>query len=212
MQIYKLFYKNIVFLLFLLFGCQSNTNEKGEMGNNPNNSIDSKYNINELFNKKRLSLPVDSLIIVLFKKEQKLTIYASKEPNSPIYIKHYPLNHVFNAGPKLLKEDDKFPEGIYGLSADATLSYPNAFDRRKASADNRTLSATSLPFLPFVERNQDKSEIQEIIKRTGYKKTSFISLPGAFSNASVPSCTFCPSWYSELYGQLKMTMEDYDNQ
>ena len=90
-------------------------------------------------------------VLVFFKDENRLHLYAGKRGGMK-FVKSYPvLAASGRAGPKLREGDEQVPEGIYGVEGlnpnskfhvSLRVGYPNAFDRAKARRDGRASSGT----------------------------------------------------------------------
>lgn len=85
-----------------------------------------------------------ALRIVVFKRERKLILEAPGWPK----VREYALTGFSGRlGPKLREGDRQIPEGVYGIEylnpnslfhLSLKVSYPNAADRRRAAAEERT--------------------------------------------------------------------------
>jgi len=85
------------------------------------------------------------LIILAFKEEQKLEVYAN-DNNQLKLIKAYPFTGFSgNLGPKLKEGDKQIPEGIYEVEylnpnssyhLSIKINYPNKFDQAKTEFDD----------------------------------------------------------------------------
>lgn len=87
----------------------------------------------------------EKIILVAFKEEQKLQVYAN-DSNKMILLKEYPFTaYSGKLGPKLQEGDRQIPEGIYEIEylnpnssyyLSIKVSYPNEFDKSKTKFDD----------------------------------------------------------------------------
>ncbi len=171
-------------------------------------SINQKFT--PIFSKVGINIPPDSLLIFVFKKQQRIEIWASAQPFSPKSIIEYPITSPLSIGPRTMN-NQQFPEGIYypGPSGNS-LAFPNSYDKEKANADGRQLKTEEFLFENMLGTSEELAELSSLIKATGISKTAIIVAPTDFRIDKTPvPCPFCPNWYAELYDQLRFLVMEY---
>jgi len=94
-----------------------------------------------------IAYPPERFVLLGFKLERELHVFASGSGRDPTFIRSYPIQGMSGTlGPKLREGDGQVPEGIYTivyLNPDSVahlslaLSYPNDYDRARAAEDGR---------------------------------------------------------------------------
>ena len=91
--------------------------------------------------------PPASVVLVVFKRERRVDVYAGQSPFHPVLLRQVAITAASgNPGPKLREGDRQVPEGVYEIEAlnpnsmfhlALRLAYPNAFDQLMAARDRR---------------------------------------------------------------------------
>lgn len=99
------------------------------------------------FARKQIPYPPAGILLVAFKSERKVEMYAEGQDGKLRHIRDYPLlGKSGKLGPKLREGDRQIPEGIYRVTwlnpssfkhLSMLLDYPNAFDREMAKKEGR---------------------------------------------------------------------------
>jgi L,D-transpeptidase-like protein len=100
------------------------------------------------FKRQQISYPPARVVMVGFKEERLLELYAGGPKQNLKFIRSYPiLRSSGESGPKLREGDRQVPEGIYSIESlnpnsrfhlSLRIGYPNASDRDQAARDGRT--------------------------------------------------------------------------
>jgi murein L,D-transpeptidase YafK len=114
--------------------------------------VDDKF-IN-IFSKKGIKYPPKRLLILCFKKEMTVEIYASADEKNYTLVAQYPILAPSGVlGPKTLEGDMQIPEGIYKIDElnpnsrfhlSMKINYPNEFERKKAEEENRVYPGSDI--------------------------------------------------------------------
>lgn len=106
------------------------------------------------FIKANLKFPPSKVLLVFFKENKALQLFAQNEEKQWVFIKSYPVTMASGKfGPKLKEGDLQVPEGIYKVESlnpnslfhlSLRLNYPNSFDKAKGRLDNRTLLGSNI--------------------------------------------------------------------
>ena len=101
-----------------------------------------------VFRRSAIAYPPAQVVLVVFKQEKVLEIYAAGITSSLQRVARYPILAASGGpGPKLREGDRQVPEGIYRIESlnpnsrfhlSLRLNYPNDFDRRVAAMDQRS--------------------------------------------------------------------------
>jgi len=99
------------------------------------------------FDKAGVAYPPAEIVLVAYKHEKVLDLYAAGEGGKLAWIRRYPIKAASGkTGPKLREGDYQVPEGLYRIELlnpnssyhlSLRVNYPNAFDRKKGAADGR---------------------------------------------------------------------------
>lgn len=91
--------------------------------------------------------PPQTIVLVVFKWEMRLELYAGNSPDELRFIRYYDvLAASGSVGPKLREGDRQVPEGIYRFTElnpnsnyhlSLKVDYPNSFDRMMGRVENR---------------------------------------------------------------------------
>lgn len=94
-----------------------------------------------------VAYPGRRVVLVAYKRERVVEVYASAAPGRLDYVRSFPVSAASGGpGPKLREGDRQVPEGVYSVVAlnpnsafhlSLRLGYPNEFDRAIAEGDGR---------------------------------------------------------------------------
>ena len=109
---------------------------------------DAQSRLRPFFEKSLIKYPPEKIILIAFKKEMTIELWAGSESNNKKLIKKYPILAASGKlGPKLKEGDHQVPEGIYRITAlnpnssfhlSMRLDYPNEQDQKQAEKEGRT--------------------------------------------------------------------------
>lgn len=180
--------------------------------------------IEKAFNEHQITQSPIAVTLIIFKKEAKSEIWITDESNDfhQILTDSIPFINTKN-GTKLFDNDPLIPEGIYEISTvnsskniSFTINFPNDFDRSKQQADNRPDLLSTINFgtqksTVLLTKNVI-NEFLYLAKSVKVENAKIIILPNDLrKNKAIPHCSTCPQWIGELYGMLRMSMQDYAN-
>lgn len=179
------------------------------------------------FHRAGVAYPPRSVALLVFKKEKEVQVYAAGGDGVPRYIFTQAQEDIGSGlGPKLRQGDEKIPEGFYGIDylnpnsayhVSLHVTYPNAWDRARATEDGRKRLGGSIMFHGHalsagcvVLSNQDAEDLFTLAQDTGLKNIKVIISPVDFRNSSLWSLPKgAPAWTRELYTQIKTALKAY---
>jgi murein L,D-transpeptidase YafK len=173
------------------------------------------------FAKQKVTYPPGELVLVGFKKEKTLEVYAKSGTSGFRLICNYPILAASGtAGPKLREGDRQVPEGIYAIEflnpnsryhLSLRVNYPNAFDRKQALEEKRTNlggdimihgKAASIGCLAMGDEAAE--DLFVLAADTGLKNITVILAPLDFrKHDAVPGGQKLPPWTVPLYDQVR---------
>ncbi len=164
----------------------------------------------------------EQLIILAFKEEQVLEIYASDQGQHK-YLMSYPFTATSGQlGPKLREGDRQIPEGSYEIEylnpnsafhLSMKLTYPNAFDRAKGQEDGRTKlgsdifihgKAQTIGCIPIGDPAIE--ELFLLVSELGKEKVRIIVSPWDFRTKPQFPKINSVTWTDELYSDIKQEL------
>ncbi|MFH0803052.1 MAG: L,D-transpeptidase family protein [bacterium] len=178
------------------------------------------------FQKTKSDFPPKEITLLVFKDEKILELWI-KGNDKWDYIRSYPvLAASGKAGPKLKEGDLQVPEGIYniiGLNPNGyfyltmLLDYPNLFDKKNASVENRTNlggdicihgKAASIGCIAIGDVAVE--EVFVLVARTGLKNTKVIIAPNDLRvKPPIDAGQLKVPWVQELYDSIKEELNRY---
>ncbi|WP_210410815.1 L,D-transpeptidase family protein [Leptospira sarikeiensis] len=177
--------------------------------------VDRKYK--ELFSSKGISYPPAEILLVAYKLEKSLELWARSSGDFKL-IRSFPIQKASGKlGPKLAEGDSQVPEGIYqiiGLNPNSSfhlslkLNYPNDFDLEKGRLDHRDRlgndifihgKAASIGCLAMGDEIIE--DLFTLVAKTGKENVSVIISPNRKVN-KLPEVVY-PNWAEELYTDIK---------
>lgn len=168
--------------------------------------------------------PARSIVLVGFKQERMLHVYATSESGSARFIREYPvLAASGELGPKLAEGDRQVPEGLYRIESlnpnsrfhlSLRVDYPNQFDRARGHEEGRSQlggdimihgASSSIGCLAIGDAAIE--ELFVLVADVGRENVSVILSPADLRTASLPE-SFQPSrpWVPELYEQIRVAL------
>ncbi|MGB7159130.1 MAG: L,D-transpeptidase family protein [Tepidisphaeraceae bacterium] len=163
--------------------------------------------------------PPARLMLVGFKSEKRLDVYATGADGAARFIRSYPILAASGrTGPKLKRGDRQVPEGIYAIESlnpnsrfhlALRVGYPNAFDREMAARDGRTdlgsdimIHGKSASIGCLAMGDEAAEELFILAAETGIENIKVILAPIDL-RASPPSHhSNLPDWTTRLYEQI----------
>ena len=199
------------------------SSQKGQKINDTkisNSGISSK--ISSFLNTKKVIMPIKRLHGIIYKAENKIDFFVTDSAltNHLLFSQPIYLSSNIN-GTKLYDNDINLPEGNYQIESfspqSATslrLNFPNIFDIDKQKADKRP------PLTSIISIGMENDDIQLdsstfnkiiLLRNLVTRKSIGITIvPNDFSNGKpIPYCLTCPPWIEELYGNLRLTLQEF---
>jgi murein L,D-transpeptidase YafK len=183
---------------------------------------DSTYkDLYPLFKKARVTYPPKKLVLIAYKQEKLVELWASNDLSDFQKITQYPIKALSGGlGPKLKEGDKQVPEGLYNIVAfhpassyhlSMKLNYPNIFDSKHAKAEGRDKPGTNI----FIHGNEasigclamgDKviETLFTLVYKTGKSNTEVIISPTDPSKGKLVPPEGSPAWTRELYNSIEL--------
>lgn len=158
------------------------------------------------------------LCLLIFKEERRLELWKRTDSYG-VHIKDYPMaGFSGHLGPKLREGDDQIPEGIYRIASlnpnsafhlSMLIDYPNAFDRAKASIEDRGNlggeifihgGSATIGCIPVGD--QGIEELFYLVASNGPKNTEVIIAPYDMRKGPRDLQIAAVGWENELYTQI----------
>lgn len=162
-----------------------------------------------------VAYPPPSLLLVAYKKESVLEVWAEAPPGWKL-LRTYPVLAASGGpGPKLREGDGQVPEGIYRLThlnpdsshhLSIRVDYPNDFDRARGAEDGRQSlgndiyihgKTVSMGCLAIGDDNIE--ELFTLIADAGLANARIVIAPARGTLVAPPGA---PSWTTVLYGAI----------
>lgn len=175
-----------------------------------------------------VSYPPTSITLLATKQEAQLEVWASDGADFH-YIHTYPvLKTSGDAGPKLREGDRQVPEGIYrviGLNPNSAyhlsmkLDYPNSFDLKHATAENRTEPGTNI-FIHgkavsvgcLAMGDETIEELFVLAATVGVDNIEVVIAPRDPRHHALKPTPEDAEWVTELYQQIDLAFSKYKRQ
>ncbi len=172
----------------------------------------------------KIPYPPKKVVFVGFKYEKKLEVWACGEENRFNLIRTYPILAASGRlGPKLKEGDRQVPEGLYKIESlnpnsmfhlSLRLNYPNEFDRRQASRENRSnlggdimIHGSNASIGCLAMGDETAEDLFILAAETGIDNMSVILSPVDFRERVFPEVTHTlPEWTDVLYEQIKQEL------
>jgi murein L,D-transpeptidase YafK len=182
---------------------------------------DARARLKPFFDRAKVQYPPKRLALLVFKDEKRVAVWADGR-----FIRAYPILAASgHAGPKLREGDYQVPEGLYrmsGLNPNSSyhlsmrISYPNAFDQRKAALDGRTRlggdimmhgNAVSIGCVAIGDRAIE--EVFTLVAETTLARTKVIIAPNDLRARGAILHEDAPRWVAELYRAIAAALVEY---
>jgi hypothetical protein len=169
--------------------------------------------------------PPQTVVLVAFKWEKRLELYAGNTPDELKFIRYYNVLAASGTlGPKLREGDRQVPEGIYRLTQlnansnfhlSVKVDYPNTFDRMMGKVENRRNLGGAI----FVHGGSQSigclamsdpvaEEIFTLVARSGLENSSIILSPVDLRREPAPNPLDddVPIWTPHLYAIIQRAL------
>lgn len=185
-----------------------------------------RQRLEPFFARAGITYPPNQLVLVGFKHEHRLELYAGDARDTLRYVRAYPVMSARAApGPKLRAGDGQVPEGIYRITqlnpdseyhVSLKVDYPNAFDRKMALHEGRTNLGGDI-FIHGGHRSigclamGDKvaEELFVLAAQAGLENVKLVISPVDFRRGHrLPSSVEVPQWTRSLYGEIHRSLEE----
>ncbi len=172
------------------------------------------------FERQKITYPPSKLLLVGFKHEKRLEVYAADASTKLRLIRTYPiLGASGRLGPKLRYGDMQVPEGFYRIESlnpnsafhlSLRLNYPNEFDREHAQREGRTElggdimihgSRASVGCLAMGDEAAE--DLFVLAADAGRDNIQVVISPVDFRLMDILPDAARPKWTNDLYGQIK---------
>ena len=169
--------------------------------------------------------PPQTVVLVGFKWERRLELYAGNAPDELKFIRYYDvLAASGTVGPKLREGDRQVPEGIYRFTQlnpnsnyhlSLKVDYPNTFDRMMGKVENRRNLGGSI----FIHGGSESAgclamsdpvaeEIFTLVAQSGLENASIILSPVDMRREPAPNPLDhdVPVWAPHLYAIIQRAL------
>lgn len=169
--------------------------------------------------------PPQTVVLVAFKWEMRLELYAGNSPDDLKFIRYYDvLAASGTVGPKLREGDRQVPEGIYRFTQlnpnsnfhlSLKVDYPNSFDRMMGRVENRRNLGGGI----FIHGGSESAgclamsdsvaeEIFTLVAQSGLENASIILSPVDMRHEPPPNPLDhdVPVWTPQLYAIIQRAL------
>lgn len=169
--------------------------------------------------------PPQTVVLVAFKWEKRLELYAGNTPDDLKFIRYYDvLAASGSVGPKLREGDRQVPEGIYRFTQlnpnssfhlSLKVDYPNTFDRMMGKVENRRnlggqifIHGGSESAGCLAVSNSVAEELFTLVAQTGLANASIILSPVDLRREPPPNPLDhdVPVWTPHLYAIIQRAL------
>lgn len=171
------------------------------------------------FARKGVDYPPQKLLLVGFKREKQLQIYASNSGQNFRLIRSLPILAASGKlGPKLRFGDLQVPEGFYRIESlnpnsafhlALRVSYPNRADRDRAAKEGRTelggdimIHGSNASIGCLAMGDEAAEDLFILAAQSGRENIEVILSPVDFRLAKVPDDGERPAWVTDLYREI----------
>jgi len=176
------------------------------------------------FETAKIPYPPKKVIFVGLKHEKILEVWACGKENRFNLIHTYPILAASGRlGPKLKEGDRQVPEGLYRIISlnpnsmfhlSLRINYPNEFDRKQASLENRTnlggdimIHGSNASIGCLAMGDEAAEDLFILAAETGIDNISIILSPIDFRKSTLPEAVNAlPEWADVLYEQIKQEL------
>jgi hypothetical protein len=169
----------------------------------------------------RVPYPPDRFVLVGFKRERELDLFAAGPGRPLAFLRSYPIWGASGVlGPKLRGGDRQVPEGIYGIEylnpnsvahLSLALTYPNDYDRARAEEDGREdlggnimIHGGSGSIGCLAVGDQAAEDLFILAADSGFQRAVVVVSPVDFRRTVLPP-DYRPSadWVDDLYRSIR---------
>ena len=184
-----------------------------------------KRRLGPYFRAAGVEYPPQTVLLVGFKWEMRLELYAGNSPDDLKFIRYYDVMAASgDVGPKLREGDRQVPEGIYRFTQlnpnssfhlSLKVDYPNAFDRMMGRTENRRNLGGGI----FIHGGSESAgclamsdpvaeEIFTLVAQTGVENASIILSPVDMRREAPPDPLNhdIPAWAPHLYAIIQRAL------
>jgi hypothetical protein len=179
-----------------------------------------------LLARKGVNYPPRRLAILVFKREQRVSIWAGNDNQPWRYIKTFPILAASGvAGPKLRQGDYQVPEGVYRIELlnpassyhlSMKVDYPNAFDRRMAARDKRTnlggdifIHGKNVSIGCVAIGDPAIEQLFTLVADTGFQRVKVIMAPNDLRVRGAAVSESMPLWVGQLYRDVAAALAPF---
>lgn len=169
---------------------------------------------------------IQSLTLIGLKEERTLEVWAHQKDGEIEEIRSYPFTaYSGELGPKLREGDLQIPEGVYNVEylnpnssyhLSIKIDYPNAFDREKGKADERTQlggeifihgRAVTIGCIPIGDEAIE--DLFTIVSQIGKENVEVIIAPFDFRTRKKRPKIKSVKWEGELYEKITTALTPF---
>jgi hypothetical protein len=172
------------------------------------------------FDVARLHYPPERVVLVGFKDERRLQVYADAPGGGFRFVRSYPILAASGRlGPKLKEGDRQVPEGVYPIESlnpnsrfhlALRVGYPNDFDRDQAAKEGRTnlggdimIHGSALSIGCLAMGDEAAEDLFILAADAGLTNCSVILTPVDFRRGPSDPIEGGPPWAAALYAQIR---------
>jgi hypothetical protein len=179
-----------------------------------------------------VAYPPRQLALLVFKRERRVAVWArasgaaGSQPAGWRFIRDYPILAASgHAGPKLRQGDYQVPEGVYRIEwlnpnssyhLSMKVSYPNAFDRRMATADRRTnlggdifIHGKNVSIGCVALGDPAIEELFTLAADTGPQRIKIVIAPNDLRTGGAILHETAPQWIGQLYRTVAAALAEF---
>lgn len=167
------------------------------------------------------SYPPARFVLVGFKEERELALYAGPDGDSLVHVCTWPILAASGElGPKLREGDRQVPEGVYAIESlnpnsrfhlALRLDYPNAHDRARGAEDGRNelggdimIHGDRVSIGCLAMGDEAAEELFVLAADTGCTNAQVLICPVDFRTRELPADrSTTPPWTEALYAELR---------
>ncbi len=184
-----------------------------------------KQRLAPYFRAAEVDYPPQTIVMVGFKWERRLELYAGNSPDDLKFIRYYDVLAASGAlGPKLREGDRQVPEGVYRFTQlnpnsnfhlSVKVDYPNTFDRMMGKVENRRklggaifIHGGSVSVGCLAMSNAVAEEIFTLVAQSGLGNASIILSPVDMRREPAPNPLDhdVPIWAPHLYAIIQRAL------
>ena len=184
-----------------------------------------KQRLAPYFRAAEVDYPPHTVVLVGFKWEKRLDLYAGNSPDELKFIRYYDVLAASGVlGPKLREGDRQVPEGVYRLTQlnpnssfhlSLKIGYPNTFDRLMGRVENRRnlggaifIHGSSVSAGCLAMSDPVAEEIFTLVAQTGLGNASIILSPVDLRRVPAPNPLDhdVPVWTPHLYAIIQRAL------